>query len=97
MRKKKEAEIQEEPESKEFVFDYRNFYEKGQEVWYVLVTNYLHTKEVVHCHIRSIYPKAMVCGAIDREGGDVVIPIQDRARIFDSESEAKKAAKKIKA
>lgn len=84
-------------EHEEFVFDFSNFYERGQEVWFVLVTNYLHTKEIVHCHIRSIYPNAMVCGAIDREGGDVVIPIQDRSRVFNSEREAKKAAKKIKA
>lgn len=84
-------------EREEFVFDFSNFYERGQEVWFVLVTNYLHTKEVVHCHIRSIYPSAMVCGTIDREGGDVVIPIQDRSRVFNSEQEAKKTAKKIKA
>lgn len=84
-------------DEQEFIFKFTDFYEKDQEIWYVLVTNYLHTKEVVHCHIRSIYPSAMVCGAIDREGGDVVIPIQDRSRIFNSEREAEKAAKKIKA
>ena len=80
-----------------FVFDFSNYYEKGQEVWYVLITNYLNKEEIVHCHIRSIYPNAMVCGAIDREGGDVVIPIQDRSRIFNSKREAEKAAKRIKA
>lgn len=94
MRKKKEAEIQ-EPE--EFVFDFRNFYEKGQEVWFVLVTNYLHTKETLHCRIRTIYSNAMVCNTIDKEGNDVIIPIQDRSRVFNSEREAEKAAKRIKA
>lgn len=80
-----------------YIFKFTDFYEKGQEVWFVLVTNYLHTKETLHCRIRTIYSNAMVCNTIDKEGNDVIIPIQDRSRVFNSEQEAKKAAKKIKA
>ena len=80
-----------------YIFKFTDFYEKGQEVWFVLVTNYLHTKETLHCRIRTIYSNAMVCNTIDKEGSDVIIPIQDRSRVFNSEQEAKKAAKKIKA
>ena len=84
-------------DEQEFIFKYTDFYEKGQEIWYVLVTSYLHTKETLHCRIRTIYSNAMICNTIDREGSDVIIPIQDRSRVFNSEQEAKKAAKKIKA
>ena len=84
-------------DEQEFIFKYTDFYEKGQEIWYVLVTSYLHTKETLHCRIRTIYSNAMICNTIDREGSDVIIPIQDRSRVFDTEQEAKKAAKKIKA
>ena len=91
------AAKKESTEHEGFVFDFSNYYEKGQEVWYVLVTNYLHTKETLHCRIRTIYSNAMICNTIDREGSDVIIPIQDRSRVFNSEQEAKKAAKKIKA
>ena len=84
-------------DEQEFIFKYTDFYEKGQEIWYVLVTSYLHTKETLHCRIRTIYSNAMICNTIDREGSDVIIPMQDRSRVFDTEQEAKKAAKKIKA
>ena len=84
-------------DEQEFIFKFTDYYEKGQEIWYVLVTSYLHTKETLHCRIRTIYSNAMICNTIDREGSDVIIPIQDRSRVFDTEQEAKKAAKKIKA
>lgn len=48
-------------------FDFRNFYEKGQIVFFVRVLSKLGIKEVKKLYLRSIYPRMMV-GSEDKAG-----------------------------
>ena len=41
-------------------FDFRNFYEKGQTVWFVQVFNTLGTKQIHKLYLRTIYPRLVI-------------------------------------
>lgn len=43
-------------------FDFRNFYEKGQTVYYIRILNgNINTKELKKLKVRTIYPRSIVC------------------------------------
>lgn len=77
-------------------FDFRNLYEKGDEVYYVMVTdNFIKRKEMVRLKLRTVYPRMMVgveesfgCHCIGFKQKDMVfINVVDANTYYDSLNE----------
>lgn len=75
-------------------FDYRNFYTKGQIVFYVRVLDRLGEKEVVKVMLRSIYPRMMV--GTEEKSCCHCIGYKERDLIFDTPREAQACCDSIK-
>lgn len=84
-------------------FDFRNFYEKGQTVWFVQVFKTLGTKEMRKLYLRTIYPRLMVgseekayCQCIGYDERNMIFLTQREAQsYYDSiEAESKKDSDK---
>ena len=95
---------------KEPDFDFRNFYENGQVVYYILILKGgIQTKELKKLKIRTIYPRIMVCNeekaccqCIGYENKDLIFEtLHDAEAMFKTinlkdEKELEKAQKKKK-
>lgn len=66
-------------------FDFRNFYEKGQTVYFVRVLESYGTKEIINMKLRTIYPRMMV-GAT--ESGCQCVGYKERDQVFFKHHEA---------
>ncbi len=66
-------------------FDFRNFYEKGNTVYYVRVLESYGTKEIINMKLRTIYPRMMV-GAT--ESGCQCVGYKERDQVFFKHHEA---------
>lgn len=67
-------------------FDFRNFYEKGQVVYYVRVFEKLGEKEIQKLTLRTIYPRMLV-GCLEK-GYCQCIGLSCRDKIFETHKEA---------
>ena len=71
-------------------FDFRNFYEKGQTVYYIRILNgNINTKELKRLKVRTIYPRAMVCN--EEKTCCQCIGYEQRNLIFDNYVDANAA------
>lgn len=76
-------------------FDFRNFYEKGQTIYYILILRGgINTKELKKLKIRTIYPRMLVCN--EEKACCQCIGYSDRDLIFDTPKDADTIYKTIK-
>lgn len=76
-------------------FDFRNFYEKGQTIYYILILRGgINTKELKKLKIRTIYPRMLVCN--EEKACCQCIGYNDRNLIFDTPKDADAIYKTIK-
>lgn len=66
-------------------FDFRNFYEKGQTIYYVHVLHDFGEKEIIIAKLRTIYPRMMVAAT---EACCQCIGYHDRDQVFLKKKEA---------
>lgn len=75
-------------------FDFRNFYEKGQVIYYILVLRGgIQTKELKKVKIRTIYPRMLVC--TEEKACCQCIGYGDRDLIFETLQDANAVFKTI--
>ena len=71
-------------------FDYRDEYEKGDEIYYVSTFDkYIHSKEIIELVVRTVYPR-MIVGMGKSNPGCVCIDYNMRNNVFKSYYEAEK-------
>ena len=75
-------------------FDFRNFYEKGQVVYYVRVFEKLGEKEIQKLTLRTVYPR-MLIGCLEK-GYCQCIGINSRDMVFETHKEALDCYRNIK-
>ena len=76
-------------------FDFRNFYEKGQTIYYILILRGgINTKELKKLKIRTIYPRMLVCN--EEKACCQCIGYSDKDLIFDTPKDADAIYKTIK-
>ena len=76
-------------------FDYRNYYEKGQQIYYVQIFNaFIKQKRIIPAKIRTVYPRSIV--ALEPKSQCVCIGYKERDQIFLTDKEAKKYYKTIR-
>ena len=75
-------------------FDFRNFYENGQVIYYILILRGgIQTKELKKLKIRTIYPRMMVCN--EEKACCQCIGYGDRNLVFETLQEAEAMFKTI--
>jgi hypothetical protein len=74
-------------------FDFRNFYEKGQTVYFVNIMESLGDKEVKKLYLRTIYPRMMV--GSEEKAACQCIGYNDRDKVFLTPRDADIYAKSI--
>ena len=68
-------------------FDFRNFYEKGQTIYYIhILRGGINTKELKKLKIRTIYPRMMICN--EEKACCQCIGYSERDLIFDTPRDA---------
>ena len=68
-------------------FDFRNFYEKGQTIYFIhILRGGINTKELKKLKIRTIYPRMMVCN--EEKACCQCIDYNERELIFDTPRDA---------
>lgn len=86
----------EEAPKKELVdpaFDFANFYEKGQKIYYIRVFEKLGTKELLELKVRTVYPRFLV--TCEDKKACVCIGYDGKDMIFEDRKEALKVYNKI--
>ena len=75
-------------------FDFRNFYEKGQIIYYIQILNMgINTKELKKLKIRTIYPRMIVCS--EEKACCQCIDYNEKDLIFDTQRDADAVYKTI--
>ena len=79
---------------KDWEFDFRNEYAKGQTIWFVEVSNKCRSKEVLELHVGTVYSKFII-GYVDK-GEAHHISVEDADRVFFNERDAKLCCSKVR-
>ena len=74
-------------------FDFRNYYEKGQTVWYVRVQERLGEKETIKVFLRTIYPRTLI--GSEEKSCCHCIGYQERNQVFETPREAEAYSKSL--
>ena len=75
-------------------FDFRNFYEKGQIIYYIQILNMgINTKELKKLKIRTIYPRMIVCS--EEKACCQCVDYNEKDLIFDTQRDADAVYKTI--
>ena len=75
-------------------FDFREYYTKGQEVYYVYVNELMGEKQILKIKIRTVYARTLV--GYEENAGCHMINYNTRDQIFQNRSEAEAFFKTIK-
>jgi hypothetical protein len=94
--KESTGQIEETKEKAQLVdpeFDFANFYEKGQKIYYIRVFEKLGTKELLELKVRTAYPRFLV--TCEDKKACVCIGYDGKDMIFEDRKEALKVYNKI--
>lgn len=75
-------------------FDFREYYTKGEEIFYVYINEFIGEKKIVKIKIRTIYARTIV--GFEENACCHMIDYSTREQIFHSKSEAEAFFKTIK-
>lgn len=75
-------------------FDFRDFYIKGDILFYAYINELMGEKEVIKIKVRTVYARTLV--GYEENAGCHMIGINTRDRIFKNESEADAFLKTVK-
>lgn len=75
-------------------FDFRDYYSKGQEIYFAYVNEYIGEKEILKIKIRTIYARTMV--GYEENACCHMIGYNTRDQLFNNKSEAENFLKTIK-